>query len=54
MNTRANIAVSSELMAILAVARDLKDLRERIGRVVMAYDKQGNPVTAEDLEVAGA
>ncbi len=54
MITRANIAVSSELMAILAVARDLKDLRERIGRIVLAYDKKGNPVTTEDLEVAGA
>ena len=54
MRTRTNIAVSSELMAILAVARDLKDLRERIGRIVLAYDKQGKPVTAEDLEVAGA
>ena len=54
MTTKANIAVSSELMAILAVARDLKDLRERIGKIVLAYDKQGNPVTTEDLEVAGA
>lgn len=54
METRTNIAVSSELMAILSVARDLKDLRERIGNIVMAYDRKGNPVTAEDLEVAGA
>ena len=54
MTTKANIAVSSELMAILAVARDLKDLRERIGKIVLAYDKKGNPVTTEDLEVAGA
>lgn len=54
MTTRTNIAVSSELMAILAVARDLPDLRERIGKIVLAYDKKGNPVTAEDLEVAGA
>ena len=54
MMTKANIAVSSELMAILAVARDLKDLRERIGKIVLAYDKKGNPVTTEDLEVAGA
>jgi len=48
------IAVSSEVMAILAVAKDLKDMRERIGRIVVAYDKQGNPITTEDLEVAGA
>ncbi len=54
MTTRTNIAVSSELMAILSVATDLKDLRERIGNIVLAYDKKGNPVTAEDLEVAGA
>ncbi|MBR2667806.1 MAG: formate--tetrahydrofolate ligase [Oscillospiraceae bacterium] len=54
MDSKANIAVSSELMAILSVARDLRDLRERIGRIVLAYDKQGKPVTTEDLEVAGA
>ena len=54
METRTNIAVSSELMAILSVATDLKDLRERIGRIVLAYDRKGYPVTAEDLEVAGA
>ena len=54
MESKFGIAVGSELMAILAVARDLKDLRERIGRVVVAYDRSGNPVTCEDLEVAGA
>lgn len=48
------IAVSSEVMAILAVAKDLKDMRERMGRIVIAYDKRGNPVTTEDLQVAGA
>lgn len=48
------IAVSSEIMAILAVAKDLKDMRERMGRIVVAYDKKGNPVTTSDLEVAGA
>lgn len=48
------IAVSSEVMAILSVATDLKDMRERMGRIVVAYDKQGNPVTTDDLEVAGA
>ncbi len=48
------IAVSSEIMAILAVSKDLKDMRERIGRIVVAYDRTGNPVTTEDLEVAGA
>ena len=54
MDTCANIAVSSELMAILAVARDLPDLRRRIGDIVLAYDRQGRPVTTENLEVAGA
>ncbi len=48
------IAVSSEVMAILAMARDLKDMRERMGRIVVAYDKQGNAITTEDLGVAGA
>ena len=48
------IAVSSEVMAILSVATDLKDMRERMGRIVVAYDKRGNPITTEDLEVAGA
>jgi formyltetrahydrofolate synthetase len=48
------IAVSSEVMAILSVAKDLKDMRERMGRIVVAYDKAGRPVTTEDLQVAGA
>src|SRR3990172_393205 len=48
------IAVSSEVMAILAVATDLKDMRERMGKIVVAYDKSGKSVTAEDLDVAGA
>lgn len=54
MNSKFGIAVGSELMAILAVATDLKDLRERIGRIIVAYDKKGNPVTTKDLEVDGA
>ncbi len=54
MDSSAAIAVSSELMAILSVARDLADLRRRIGNIVLAYDKKGKPVTTEDLEVAGA
>jgi formyltetrahydrofolate synthetase len=48
------ITVSSELMAILSIARDLKDLRARIGKVTIAYTKNGDPVTADDLEVGGA
>ena len=54
MESKFGIAVSSELMAILAVARDLKDLRDRIGKIVVAYNRKGEPVTTEDLEVAGA
>jgi formate--tetrahydrofolate ligase len=54
MNSGFAIAVSSEIMAILAVSKDLKDMRERMGRIVVAYDKKGNTVTTEDLEVAGA
>ncbi len=48
------ITVSSELMAILAVAQDLADLRRRIGKIVVAYDKKGGEVTTADLEVDGA
>ena len=48
------ISVSSELMAILAIARDLKDMRERIAKIVVAFDKKGNDVTTADLEVDGA
>ncbi len=54
MSSKFAITVSSELMAILAVAKDLKDLRERIGNIILAYDKKGNPVTTHDLEVDGA
>ena len=54
MQSRFAIAVSSEIMAILAVATDLKDMRERMGRIVVANNKKGDPVTTEDLEVAGA
>ncbi|MDC7224317.1 MAG: formate--tetrahydrofolate ligase [Spirochaetales bacterium] len=49
-----DITVASELMAILALSTSLKDMRERIGRVIMALDKKGNPLTAEDFKVAGA
>jgi formyltetrahydrofolate synthetase len=54
MNSGFAIAVSSEIMAILAVAKDLKDMRERMGKIVVAYDKSGHPVTTSDLDVAGA
>jgi len=52
--SRFAITVSSELMAILSIVRDLADLRERLGNITVAYDKQGNPVTTGDLEVGGA
>jgi formyltetrahydrofolate synthetase len=48
------IAVSSEVMAILAVAKDLKDMRERMSRIVVAYSKDGTPITTADLGVDGA
>ncbi len=54
MSSGFAIAVSSELMAILAVASNLKDMRERIGKIVVAYNKKGDPVTTADLEVDGA
>lgn len=54
MQSQFNIIPSSELMAILAIVRDLADLRERIGNITVAYDKAGKPITTSDLEVAGA
>ena len=52
--TGVDITVASELMAILALATSIKDLRERIGKAVVALNKKGDPVTLEDLGVAGA
>ncbi|MCF1429243.1 MAG: formate--tetrahydrofolate ligase [Shewanella sp.] len=49
-----DITAASELMAILALSRSLTDLRERMGRILLALDKDGNPITAEQLGVAGA
>ena len=54
MSSGFAITVSSEIMAILSVATSLKDLRERMGRIVVAYNKKGDPVTTSDLDVAGA
>lgn len=54
MRSRFDIAVSSEVMAILAVARDLADMRRRMGKIIVAYDRDGKPVTTADLEVDGA
>ncbi len=52
--TEFMITVASEVMAVLALARDLADLRARLGRMVLATTTQGNAVTADDLGVAGA
>jgi formate--tetrahydrofolate ligase len=54
MKSGFQITVSSEIMAILAVASDLKDMRERMGRIVVAYSKAGKPVTTHDLGCDGA
>lgn len=48
------ITAASELTAVLGLAEDLDDLETRIGRIVVAYDESGEPVTPADLEVAGA
>ncbi|MDQ2966219.1 MAG: formate--tetrahydrofolate ligase [Chloroflexota bacterium] len=52
--TEWQITVASEVMAVLALASDLADLRARLGRIVMATTTSGQPVTAEQLKVAGA
>jgi formyltetrahydrofolate synthetase len=54
MESKFGIAVSSELMAMLSIVRDLADLRERMNHITVAFDKKGNPITTADLEVAGA
>jgi formyltetrahydrofolate synthetase len=54
LKTNFAIAVASELMAILALATDLKDMRERIARIVIGQSRSGEPVCADDLGVAGA
>ena len=54
MESGFQITVSSELMAILAVADSMKDMRERISRMVVAYSRSGNEITTADLEVDGA
>ena len=54
MQSKFGIAVGSECMAILAVIRDLADLKERLNNITVAFDKSGNPVTTGDLEVGNA
>lgn len=48
------ITVASEIMAVLCLASDLKDLKKRLARIVIAYDLDGNPVTADDIKAVGA
>jgi methylenetetrahydrofolate dehydrogenase (NADP+)/methenyltetrahydrofolate cyclohydrolase/formyltetrahydrofolate synthetase/formate--tetrahydrofolate ligase len=51
--TGFDIAVASEIMSILALATDVKDMRARLGRVIIGMNRAGDPVTAEDLGCAG-
>lgn len=48
------ITVASEIMAILCLAKDMQDLKERLSRIVVAYNYQGEPVTAGELQAVGA
>lgn len=48
------ITVASEIMAILCLANDMKDLKERLGKIIVAYTREGKPVTASDLHAVGA
>jgi formate--tetrahydrofolate ligase len=48
------ISVASEIMAILCLANDMDDLKERLGKIIVAYSIDGNPVTAADLKAVGA
>ncbi|XP_048579081.1 C-1-tetrahydrofolate synthase, cytoplasmic [Nematostella vectensis] len=52
--TQFDITVASEIMAILALTTDLRDMRDRLGNIVVASDRHGQPVTADDLGVGGA
>ncbi|WP_094604259.1 Formate--tetrahydrofolate ligase [Sporomusa silvacetica DSM 10669] len=52
--TGFDITVASEMMAILCLAKDLDDMKERIGRIIVAYTYEGKPVTPKDLKVTGA
>ncbi len=54
MQSKFSIAVSSELMAMLSIVRDLADLRQRMDEITVAFDKKGNIVTTGDLGVGGA
>ena len=49
-----DISVASEIMAILCLASDIDDLKARVGRIIVAYDREGQPVTAADIKAQGA
>lgn len=49
LQAQFDIAVASEIMAILALTTSLQDMKERLGKMVVANDEKGEPVTAEDL-----
>ncbi len=49
-----DITVASEVMAIFCLANDLTDLKNRIGRMIIAYDKNDNPITVNDIKATGA
>ncbi|HHY42433.1 MAG TPA: formate--tetrahydrofolate ligase [Thermoanaerobacterales bacterium] len=49
-----DITVASEVMAIFCLANDIMDLKERLSRIIVAYDREGKPVTAGDLKAQGA
>jgi methylenetetrahydrofolate dehydrogenase (NADP+)/methenyltetrahydrofolate cyclohydrolase/formyltetrahydrofolate synthetase len=53
-DTGFDITVASEIMAVLALTTSLKDMRERLGKMVVALSRSGDPVTAEDIGIAGA
>ena len=48
------ITVASEIMAVLCLAEDMKDLKQRLGRIIVAYNMDGDPVTADDLHATGS
>jgi formate--tetrahydrofolate ligase len=52
--TGFDITAASELMAVLGLATSLKDLRERLGRIVVGFDRRNDPITAEDVDGAGS
>ena len=52
--TGFDITVASEIMAVLALTTSLQDMRERLGNMVVAHSKKGDPITADDLGVGGA